>query len=493
MSADPAERRWLAWVTQAGLFGVAAASALTVAVAIALTFFAHPMGDDFCNGADARDMGLLAAVWDEYTGWGGRWSAHTVVVGFPTLVDYTRFYAVGLLAVMAVSVLAARFLVGSLPPLGERPRLAWTLALGLVVLHWSGMPHPGQSVYWFEGAATYSLNVWGALVVVGGLLRLPPESSARRHAATAALALLSVLVGAAHELFALVLLGALCAGFGVCWLWRDPRRTAWGLCIAACAAGLASVMLAPGNAVRTETFPQGQSVPRALVATVAMWWRVVDTPVLHGAYAGPYSPFGWILDVKLLAATVLFATSSRIHALRPAWLARDPRLWRVALPLLTLAILTGAFLAGGWALGRTLPLRAFNGLYVIFLLGWFLTVFVHTRWDASAERHPGTPLLRAASAVLLALGLLLSTNLKHGVRDLATGRLVALDREMQSRYAEARQLREAGGTLLEVSPVAPWPSSYFEHDVDALQPPIRACMERFLGVEEVRMVGPLRR
>ena len=87
------------------------------------------------------------------------------------------------------------------------------------------------------------------------------------------------------------------------------------------------------------------------------------------------------------------------------------------MPTLWLGALTGSFLAGGWALGRTLPLRAFDGLYLIFLAGWFATLFVFIR-STPGSSTGGPAFLRVAAAAVLALGMLLSTNVKLGLRDL---------------------------------------------------------------------------
>jgi hypothetical protein len=94
---------------------------------------------------------------------------------------------------------------------------------------------------------------------------------------------------------------------------------------------------------------------------------------------------------------------------------------------------------------------------------------------------------RAASAALLALGLLVSANVKHGLRDLARGRATGFDRAMEARYAEARRAREAGARELVLRPIEPWPSSYFRNDVGDLTPPLRECVARYFELESVRV------
>ncbi len=464
---------------------VALAVAATLGVAVALLPFAHPTGDDFCSAASARQYGLLEAVRHEYLHWGGRWAAQALVVGFWDVFDVTHAYAVGLIATMAASLLALRGLVGAVPPWRDQPRQAWAAALALYALHWSGMPAPGQSVYWFEGASIYSLNLSLGLLVVAGLLRLPEQPSGRRRLASAGWTLLAFVTAAFHELFALVLGGVLALGSAVTFATRDSRRLAWTSATVAVALGLASVVLAPGTEVRQPTInPEGPDPLRALLAALAMWARVLDAPGI-GDPVGSHAPLGWVVDARLIAASVLVATGA-LPA--PGWLRRRPTLWKALAPAGTLALLSGAFLVGGLALGRTLPLRAFNGLYLLFLLGWFLTLFVHASDGAPAR--PGAPairFLRVVSAVVLALGLLVSGNVKHGLRDLGRGRAIAFDRAMEARYAEARRAREAGARELVIAPIEPWPSSYFRNDVGDLTPPLRECVARYFELESVRV------
>jgi len=484
----PAPAARVSLAAAASRWAVGLAVAATLGVAAALLPFAHPQGDDFCSAVMAREQGVLGAVLHDYLHWGGRWAGHVVVVGFPALFDMTRAYPIALAACLAASLIALRLLLGSVPPLRGEPNRAWALALVLLALHWAGMSAPGQSVYWFEGAAIYSLNLSLALVVLAGLLCLPRAPSAARRLASAALGFLAAFVAAFHELFGVVLAGVLILGSVVAFAIRDPRRLAWTAASAAVCVGVATVVLAPGAQVRQPTLnPAGPDPLRALMAALAMWVRVLDAPG-GGDPVGSHVPLGWVVDPRLLAASVLLATGAPPA---PDWLRRHARLWRVLAPAGTVTLLSGAFFAGGLALGRTLPLRALDGLHLVFLLGWFLTVFVYARHDGGTPWPSGAPIrvARVASAGILALGLLVSGNVKQGLRDLARGRAAGFDRAMEARYAEARHAREAGRRELVVEPIEPWPSSYFRNDVGDIAPELRACVARYFGLESVRVAG----
>ena len=473
---------------------IGCAAAATLAVAFALVFFAHPMSDDLCNGVPLRELGVLGATRHEYLHWGGRWGSLFAAVVFMSAFDVTEAYPLAIGAIFVTGILALGLLASSFPPLRGQPRLAWALALALAALYWAGMPHPGESVYWLEGAWVYSFNVSLAMLVVAGLLRLPRAPSAARGAAAAGLALLGFALAVFHELPALALLAVLGSGAAVALRAGDTRWRAWAAVGAAVSAGLASIVLAPGNETRQGYFSEAGSVARTLVATLRMWVRVLDAPVGRGDPVGGLAPLGWVADPRLLAATVLFACAPSVRALRADWLLREPWLWRLGVPAVCLAILTGSFLAGGWGLGRTLPLRAFNHLYLVFLLGWFLSAFAWVLPQSAADgRPPGAAYLRVVGAAILALGLLVSTNVKQGVRDLATGRAASFDRAMARRYEEARRVQREGGSELVWQPIERWPSSYARFDVGDISPELRACVARYFGVGSIRVAEPARR
>jgi hypothetical protein len=90
--------------------------------------------------------------------------------------------------------------------------------------------------------------------------------------------------------------------------------------------------------------------------------------------------------------------------------------------------------------------------------------------------------------VILALALLVSSNVKLAVRDIWSGQAARYDRMMTSRYEGARRGRAAGDVELTVEEIEPWPSSFFAND---LRQDPRAfqnqCMARYFDLDVVRL------
>jgi hypothetical protein len=479
------------WLPRISGWLLAGAVAAVAVVAVIPLFFAQPLGDDFCNALNVREHGFAGAWLREYLGWGGRWAGTVVACGFPALVDPVTGYAGALLVVQAAVFAGFYGLLRVLLPEPDERRPALAAAALLHALLWTGMPHPGQTVYWLEGAIVYSLDVSLWLLLVAWLLRAPRAPAGR---ARLALGLGGALViGAFHELFALVF-GAL-AGVGavVALRLRDPRWRAWAAVALGAALALASVVLAPGNEARIAVVnPEPPGAGRVLALTVLTWVRILDAPLARGGAIGQLTALDWVAEPKLLAATLLLATWPRLRRLRPGAPGPDAGFLRALAPALLVAALTGAFFAGAQAAGRPLPLRALNGLYAVFLVGWLGTAVLWLR--PGLPEGPATASLRGLAHAVLALALVTSTNFKLAVRDLAEGRLVAFERAMEARREAARELAARGdGNTLEIRPVTPWPATYFRSDLPDIAPELRQCWVRWSGLAGIRTGDPAER
>lgn len=471
--------------------------ALTLTAAAILFLFVHPLGDDWCHAADVKEWGLVGCVQAYYMHLSGRWSGFAAsCAALAWDGDLVPWYRASLVAIFGFGVLSVWFLVVSLLRLPPSRPLPWFLALGFSALHWAGMAAPGQTVYWLEGALAYSLSVSLAIVIVACLLRLPTNGGAGYWSGALGLAALASVTGAFHELVTLLFGAVLAAGAVVAFVRRDPRRVAWVLVGAGCGASFATIFFAPGNDSRVATgatLGPGEHLVAALRGTVGIALRALDVPMTSGSASRWGSPLGWVLDPKLLAASLLFATSASMRAARPAWLMRDLELWKWVIPGVWMATLLGGFFAGSYAalmqgadLG--LPGRVYDAYYRVFLLGWFLTLWVHTRWDLDAERRD-LRMMHVVSALVLAVGLVFSSSFKLGIRDLVTGDAAAFDHQMNRRLEAAR--RAGDGTDLVVAPIQRWPEIYFRGTTSEITTDrdyfYNECAAHYLGVGSIRL------
>ena len=115
--------------------------------------------------------------------------------------------------------------------------------------------------------------------------------------------------------------------------------------------------------------------------------------------------------------------------------------------------------------GRPIPARTLDAVHLTFLLGWFATLFVWTRWPEPVL--PGRPLRRvlAFAAVLYAASLAGSARSRQAVSVLL-GPAQAYARAMSDRHERLAAAAAAGEPTAVVPPLPAEPEFYVVPELD---------------------------
>jgi len=454
-----------------------------VGVFFALSFYAHPQTDDFCEATDVRELGVAGTITHRYATWTGRYFYILVEANVVRHLDLTRgFWAVGVvtLSLLLLSVFA---LVRSVTRGALTRWHAAGLSLGMVSLYLSLLPKPAHAFYWLTGAATNQLALITLLLAFALLLRDPRAMSrGGRIASTAAAALCVAASVGSYDTTMLMLLGLLLIGTVIAFIARDARRWPWLVALVAGLIGAAAVMLAPGNGVRGAMFekaPLLQAVDYSL--TNALKWLVpylLSPAVLVAALL--FLPAGWALSRKLRAMT----------GGRCRWTLGLLPLWGV--------MIVCAWLPAQYMMQGNPPPRTLNPVSMFVLVGVFASIVVvlAQKPDGGGERGGaanGFAMPRgvlAAGRVALAVVLLTQGNGNTALIQLK-GEARAYDRAMQDRYTTIRDAKARGETSVQVppSPALPTLLIHKELSADPLDYPNWAAaryweLERIVVVEE---------
>jgi hypothetical protein len=166
----------------------------------------------------------------------------------------------------------------------------------------------------------------------------------------------------------------------------------------------------------------------------------------------------WVFDARLLLATFLVLAHPVFYRFTPAWL-RDSRVkWHWIVPGVWVVIMTAMLMGPAWGTGRWVAPRVLGTLYMVFLLGWFTTLFVVIRHVVGGER-PSLPDGRVWTAVLIlfAGSLIVTGNTRRTINDLR-GPLQNWEAARERRAALIADARQAARDLVIRSNV-PLPSS----------------------------------
>ena len=202
------------------------------------------VADDFCRGAEGRDLGLIGIQSAEYRNWSGRYTFNALIGLVTRLGLRSSHIAPAVIAALTVAIFtacAARMPV-SLMPKRYAPLIG---ALGCASL-FGLYDNFGQSVLWLTGGLTYIVPF---ILFTGGLLLAFPRTSNPKLAGLSRIfaAVLTFLAVGCNEAIGALVAGSLAVGFvsgG-----RAIKRSVLPLVLISI-AGFAVMAAAPGNDVR---------------------------------------------------------------------------------------------------------------------------------------------------------------------------------------------------------------------------------------------------
>ncbi len=167
----------------------------------------------------------------------------------------------------------------------------------------------------------------------------------------------------------------------------------------------------------------------------------------------------WVLDVRLLAATLVLVLSPSLTRGAAGMTCLDGISRKVVVTAVWLSIVAGMFFCPSYFFHVSMPPRTLNATYTLFVLGWLIAVFTWFRADAEpgvatpASRDTnGQRFARSAALAILGLSLLLTGNTCKGITALSKG---VPQKWQRMNHWRDRYIREAmrGGATEIVLPV----------------------------------------
>jgi hypothetical protein len=280
-------------------------AAVALAPLLVMAWHAFPSADDYCLAVEAR-KGFWAMQLFFYQEWTGRYAAmlFQAILGRWDLATVYRWFC---LATVLATILACRSLLGSVSE-GARVRLTGAAIVASAVFS-AHLPSSAEAFFWMSSALSYQ---WGLIVFLAWLSSLVriatgPNAGAAgpRVVATAprvvATALTVLMPGFAEVLSPLALLTL--AGFVIHCRWRKREAQGFLITLLVLAAALtAASLLAPGNSVRSATYPANptrHSLEFAVVETLWQTIRFIGSYGLHPAlWMAATATVVWRLPVR---------------------------------------------------------------------------------------------------------------------------------------------------------------------------------------------------
>lgn len=308
-------------------------------------FFAQPITDDYSYANVSREKGLIAATADFYMHWSGRYTGNGfafLMSGTDQFLSIYGFIGPGLILSTLLSFWFA------LRMAGKRFKVQVSgYAVVLTVAYLMMLPEKAQSLYWLTGAAMYAWPPILWAVAVGLLFMMATHW--RQSLIDGAFMMVIVLLCGCNEVSAFLTLSTLA---GSLFFVRDAllRRRLW-LGLGTAIIGSATIVLAPGNAVRTSMY----HVEQLHDSGYALWFGGLATV--------------WFIVKYLLVCIVLVGGYFSGLGLGPKQrLTKQQRLFIIGLLVAAAIYAVASTMAiGVWSTGERPPLRVGSMLVCIGL------------------------------------------------------------------------------------------------------------------------------
>jgi 4-amino-4-deoxy-L-arabinose transferase-like glycosyltransferase len=157
----------------------------------------------------------------------------------------------------------------------------------------------------------------------------------------------------------------------------------------------------------------------------------------------------WVIDPKLLGLSAWMLTTTVL--IQPPTMSKFP--WRWVVPFAWSIMLAAGFFAPSWAFGNWMPPRTIAGVYIIFVLGWFTTLWL---WlPVIRPRFGKAPLaIGPIGIIIFSLTMVLTGTAFSVMHDFAS-RIRPWHRATENRYALLRKSPN-GDALIPPLPKPPW-------------------------------------
>jgi len=413
-----------------------------------LAFYCHPSADDFWQTNIAIEKGIWQAYLEILQTWSGRYFTMMLTATNPLVFHSLTAYKI-LPVVLFLSFLgsSAYFIRAVLS--NANWSTVWLLTLIIFALYLGFMPTVSQAFYWMSGALHYQVAHIMLLILFGLLIRAAYKQKLSWPNWFLAGVLIFFIAGSNETVTGVqffLLFSVICLNF---LLHRKINIKLISLFLIA-AFGTALLISSPGNDVRIADYPKhGQ-----------FWFST-----FYAAAISLNNSFNWLSITPVLLLTILYIPFAfRMPALPLAWQNLHP-FWSW---LLLAGTLFTSYFVSYWSKGDHAPPRVQDTIYLFFLFGWFLNVWITVQYLVRLRWTK--PVLSQFVVYSLILICCLSffqherSNIRTAYADIFSGRAAHYNTAMLNRY---KFLLEDSCEVCEIPAIQNIPKTIFFEEIPA--------------------------
>ena len=413
--------------------------------------FNHPTFDDFYYSEKVRHFGFFEAQLKWYKYWTGKFFSTLVLSLNPLLFRSMVGYDLMLLVInMMTPVLIFKFLsefVGD--SLSTIQRVFVSSAVYFLFLF--TMPSLSQGFYWLTGSVVYHLPILLIIVFSIQYRSVTVSNNTGRNKIFIACGFLTLIAITGCSEIAMVLIYTMFLSFLFLKLKAVGKLQYFDfIFLLALIIGSSAVMLAPGNELRSDSFPLRHDILHSVISTGSELIKI---------------SFNWIFLTPLIPVTVLVVpilyNSQKQSERLPAFMKLNP----VYFVLSLLFVVSLCLFAAIWSTGLMPFKRTLNPVSIVFSASFiFISYVIYSKMNFDKARLNDTLMKFSyipVFVILLYVGLM-KNNVRSSFADLLTGTTSVYDRNMKLRYDKIKQSQLE---IIEVTGITNIPRTFYFTDI----------------------------
>lgn len=437
-----------------------------------LSFFAHPVADDYCYALTGKETSFPEAYSDLYLAIGGRYTTNALEIINPLVFDSPVIY--WLVPAAQIIILAAAlvyfFRALTLRTFSVIDSLNFSLSFLLLFLHI--MPSLADGLYFYSSAIAYTTQLSIAVLYFGLLLDYcNGKIFLNKYFHVIVTCLVLVVAMGFTEVLSLLLI---CFHFYMLVkekLIKGTIRAEWALFSFLCLACFSVMLFSPGNNARAGYFPESHNFSHAVLFTAMQTVRFSSD---------------WISDLPLILLVFLFAERMGANG-KSEFLNRNYFFSPRVSVLLLAGILFVCIFPPYWATNILGQHRTVNTACFFFLLFSFICSAAYLNPIVEKAKR-SIPSIKSVSFIIIAASLVLFATTRNGYVTFTdifygTAKNFSLQMQLREKILEDASAKKEDVVL---APITSKPKSLFTLD---LQPDsahwINYCQAKYFGVKSI--------
>ena len=435
--------------------------------------FAHPIADDYGFAVRSMNYSFIENLTYLFFNMGGRYTTNALILLNPLAFHSLTLYKIIPAFQIALTVVSFYYFFRSLMSRALSRIDSLNVSLLFVLLYLFQMPSLAEGIYFYTSAANYQTGIIVSLFYFGLLYNYFKKKYIAHQIAHISILLLVLLIATGFsEVITLVLVYFHLAVVFLLYKQKKKIDPAWLLILFACLLFSLVMLLAPGNSVRSSSYPDNHNFFHSLILTCMQIFRF---------------GFEWMSSLPLLLCSFLFAGTILSNREKISFLKQEYFLTPWVSVLFHFAILFLCIFPPYWGTNILGQHRTVNIACFFFFLYWFICIGIYTNryFEKMNLDFLLNKKIRLVAIVLIVCTLFTTKNGYTLFYDIWYSRVNIFSAQMNGRFIilSKKENREKGMIL---KPLSEKPKSLFILDLTKDSTDwINSCQAKYFGVPSI--------